>query len=109
MTLPKVLIFTALPALLATGADKGIFDLPVTRVRMLRSQPGDLHIRHAGFDLEPVICDLAGHDSLCKLANYRQLVAEIGVLGLEPVGQRHCRISLRIGDDVAGVDIHHLR
>jgi hypothetical protein len=48
MTLAKVLIFTALPALFATGADKGIFDLPVTRVRMLRSQPGDLHIGTEG-------------------------------------------------------------
>src|SRR3984885_1495883 len=82
----------------------GIGILPYTG-----DQPGDLHVRHAGFDLEPVICDLAGHDSLCKLANNRQLVAEICFLGLEPVGQRHCRIRLRIGDDVAGVDIHHLR
>src|SRR6266851_173855 len=48
MTLAKVLVLTALPALLATGADKGIFDLPVTRVRMLRNQPGDLHVDAEG-------------------------------------------------------------
>jgi hypothetical protein len=48
MTLAKILVLTALPALLATGADKGIFDLPVTRVRMLRNQPGDLHIGTQG-------------------------------------------------------------
>jgi hypothetical protein len=48
MTLAKVLVLTALPALLATGADKGIFNLKVTRVRMLRNQPGDLHIDNEG-------------------------------------------------------------
>src|SRR5215471_1884965 len=50
-------------------------------------QPGDLHVGYAGLDLKAMIGDLAGHDSLCKLADYRQLVAEIGVLGLEPVRQ----------------------
>jgi len=45
MTLRRVLTLTALPALLATGAPKkDVFDLKVTRVRMLRNQSGDLHI-----------------------------------------------------------------
>jgi hypothetical protein len=48
MTLAKVLLLTALPALLATGADKDVFDLSVTRVRTLRNQPGDLHIDAEG-------------------------------------------------------------
>jgi hypothetical protein len=48
MTLAKFVVLTVLPALLATGADKGIFDLKVTRVRILRSQPGDLHIDTEG-------------------------------------------------------------
>src|ERR1700693_4542919 len=48
MTLAKVLVLTTLPALLATGADKGIFDLPVIRVRMLRNHPGDLQIGTEG-------------------------------------------------------------
>jgi hypothetical protein len=47
MTLAKFVVLTV-PALLATGADKGGFDLRVTRVRMLRNQPGDLHIDTEG-------------------------------------------------------------
>src|SRR6266478_4295171 len=48
MTLARVLALTLLPALLAAGADNDVFDLRVTRVRMLRNQPGDLHIDAEG-------------------------------------------------------------
>src|SRR5712692_11567608 len=49
MTLARVLGLTMLIALLATGAgDQHVFDLQVTRVRVLRRQPGDLHIDAAG-------------------------------------------------------------
>src|SRR5438876_11944945 len=48
MRLAKVFVLTTLPALLATGADQDVFDLKVTRVRMLRNQPGDLHIDAEG-------------------------------------------------------------
>ena len=48
MMLTKVFVLTALPALLAIGADKEVFDLKVTRVRVLRNQPGDLHIDAKG-------------------------------------------------------------
>jgi len=44
MTLAKVLILTLLSALLATAAENDILDLKVARIRMLRNQPGDLHI-----------------------------------------------------------------
>ena len=49
MTLARVLGLTMLIALLATGAaDQHVFDLQVARVRVLRNQPGDLHIDVAG-------------------------------------------------------------
>jgi hypothetical protein len=48
MTFARVLALTLLPALLATGADNHVFDLKVTRVRILRKQPGDLHIDNEG-------------------------------------------------------------
>ena len=49
MTLARVLGLTLLIVLLATGAaDQDVFDLQVTRVRILRNQPGDLHIDTAG-------------------------------------------------------------
>src|SRR5438874_10568791 len=48
MTLAKIVVLTALSAWLAGGADKDVFDLSVTRVKMLRNQPGDLHIDAKG-------------------------------------------------------------
>ena len=48
MKFARVLALMLLPAVLATGADKDMFDLKVTRVRMLRNQPGDLHIDAEG-------------------------------------------------------------
>jgi hypothetical protein len=49
MTLARVLGLTLLIVLLATGAaDQDVFDLQVTRVRILRNQSGDLHIDTAG-------------------------------------------------------------
>src|SRR6266852_2347058 len=44
MRLAKVFVLTAISVWLAAGADKDVFDLKVTRVRMLRNQPGGLHI-----------------------------------------------------------------
>src|SRR5713101_9432560 len=49
MTFRRVLALTFLPTLFAAGApNKDVFDLKVTRVRMLRNQPGDLHIDTEG-------------------------------------------------------------
>ena len=49
MTLARVLSLTALLAGLAAGAtEKDVFDLKVERVRILRNQPGDLHIDAQG-------------------------------------------------------------
>src|SRR5258708_6538654 len=45
MMLVRVLSLTALAAYLSAGAtEKDVFDLKVERVRILRNQPGDLHI-----------------------------------------------------------------
>ena len=44
MILTKVFILAALPASLATAADKDVFDLKVARVWMFQNQPGDLHL-----------------------------------------------------------------
>jgi hypothetical protein len=50
MRVARVLSLTLLPALLvgAGAAEKDTFDLKVTRVRMLRNQPGGLHIDSEG-------------------------------------------------------------
>jgi hypothetical protein len=48
MTLARVLALTLLAPLLAASAENGVFDLKVTRVRMVRNQRGDLHIDAAG-------------------------------------------------------------
>src|SRR6266852_1264061 len=49
MMIARVLCFTSMVALLAAGAtEKDAFDLKVERVRILRNQPGDLHIDAQG-------------------------------------------------------------
>ena len=49
MRVARVLSLTCLPALLGgSAAEKGTFDLTVTRVRMLRNQPGGLHVDSEG-------------------------------------------------------------
>jgi hypothetical protein len=49
MTVVRVFALTLLPGLLVIAApEKEVFDLKVTRVRILRDQPGDLHINSEG-------------------------------------------------------------
>src|SRR5438067_1159857 len=48
MMLAKVLALILLPVWPAAGAGQDVFDLTVTRVRMLRNQPGTLHIDAEG-------------------------------------------------------------
>src|SRR5277367_5860636 len=70
--------------------------------------PGDLYVGGIGANGELVTGDLLGDDRLSETsANDRQLVAEIGVLRFEPVGQSDGREAEFIGGDVAGVDVHH--
>src|SRR5882724_7453879 len=49
MTIARVLILISMVGLLAAGAtEKDVFDLKVERVRILRNQPGDLHVDAQG-------------------------------------------------------------
>jgi hypothetical protein len=49
MKFPSALMVLLLPGLLAVkGAEPQVFDMKVTRVRLLRNQPGDLHIDSTG-------------------------------------------------------------
>ncbi len=48
MTLARVLALTLMLTFLGTAVEQDVFDLKVTRVRMLRDQPGDLHIDAEG-------------------------------------------------------------
>jgi hypothetical protein len=55
MTFVKVLALTLLPGLLMIAAPyRQAFDLKVTRVRMLKNQPGDLHIDAKGVTFRSV-------------------------------------------------------
>jgi len=55
------------------------------------------------------LSDLTGHDGLRKLADHRQLVTEIAVESAEILGEHHRRIAVSVRDDVAAVDVHHVR
>src|SRR5258708_1976509 len=48
MTLVSVVALALTPVLLAAGAEKEVFDLTVTRIRVLRNQPGVLHVDSEG-------------------------------------------------------------
>ena len=48
MTLARILALTLLAQVLPAWAESGVFDLKVTRVRMVRNQRGDLHVDAAG-------------------------------------------------------------
>ena len=54
MTLMRVLILPFLCALSVSASDQGTFDLKVERVRMLRDQPGELHIDAQGVTFRSV-------------------------------------------------------
>src|SRR5579863_4352309 len=51
-----------------------------------RDLPGNFYIRNAGADKELVIFNLASNDGLRELADHGQLIAEVAVFALEPVG-----------------------
>ena len=74
-----------------------------------RHLPRNLYIGNTGADGELVVGDFAAYDGLGKLANHRQLISEVGVEDFKPVWQVHRGLALRVGSDVAGVDVHHLR
>jgi hypothetical protein len=55
--------------------------------------PGNLHARPVGFDRESMVGNIAGRNSLRKLATHRQLIKKVGVDSLKPVGQLYLRIA----------------
>ena len=71
--------------------------------------PGNLDVRLVGPDREPVISDLLRNDGLSKLAYDRQLIPEIPIKHGEVIRKRYHGGSIGIGDNVAIVDIHHVR
>ena len=48
MMLSRIVLFALTPTLIALGAPQEVFDIAVERVRLLRDQPGDLHIDSQG-------------------------------------------------------------
>src|SRR5450755_5093347 len=67
--------------------------------------PGNLHVRFVGLDGELSIGDLIRDDGLCECADYGELVSEVAIQNLEPVGHSHHGVTLRIGGDLAVVDV----
>jgi len=51
--------------------------------------PGDLQARRSSADLEPVVVDLFGDVDRCESTDTGELIAELGVGGLEAVRQLH--------------------
>src|SRR5260370_2562774 len=70
--------------------------------------PAHLHMWAVGPDGKAVVLDLARDDGLRELSDDGQLIAEVLVEGLEPVGQGHGGVAARVGGDVAVVDVHHV-
>src|SRR5262245_7666469 len=71
--------------------------------------PRNLDAGRAGPDSEAVIADLCGNNGLRKLADDGELVAEVAIECLEPIRQSHDCIAIRVGSDIAVVNVHHVR
>ena len=71
--------------------------------------PRNLQTRRAACDLEAVVLDLLGDVEGRKSTNRRQLVAKVLVQRLKVVGKLHNGLACSIQDDVAVVDVHHIR
>jgi hypothetical protein len=70
--------------------------------------PGNLDVRLAGLDDEAAIGDFRRDDSLRKLADDGELIAEIRVEGFKPGGHCDDRCTRAVCDDVAIVNVHHI-
>jgi hypothetical protein len=66
-------------------------------------------MRHAAANRNPAVLNFLQHDGLCKLVNPSQLITEIGVERFESLWQLHSGLALRVGGDIADVEVHHLR
>src|SRR5580658_3010756 len=70
--------------------------------------PGYFHSWFAGLDGEAAVVHFCRDHGLSKLADHRELIAEIGVESLEPGRHADHRGSAAIRGDVAVVDVHHV-
>src|SRR5271170_7463236 len=70
--------------------------------------PGNFHARLARFDSEAAVGDFRRYDSLCKLPDHRELIAEVRVESLEPGRHADDGGSAAVRGDVAVVDVHHV-
>src|ERR1700722_299185 len=71
--------------------------------------PRDFRSRCSSGDLEMVIRDfLRDVKAGTRRSDRRQLIPEIAVDGLEPIGHLHIGLAPGIEPDIAGVDIEHL-
>jgi len=70
---------------------------------------GDLHVAGVGGDFELFFTHLRGDPGMGVASDGRELVAEVGVLSLEPIGQGDSCQTEFVGGDVAGVNVHPLR
>src|SRR5215467_16391014 len=71
--------------------------------------PGNVDVRLSGLDGELVVGNPPADDGLSELPKHGELIAEIGVDGLEPVGETNFSVALSVGSDVAAVYVHHFR
>src|SRR5262245_8862578 len=71
--------------------------------------PGDLHVWRVAFDREPISFYFACDDGLREGADDGELISEVSVQSFKPIRQRDYRITVFVGDNVAVVDVHHVR
>src|ERR1700691_231526 len=71
--------------------------------------PGHLHIRLVGSYGKAAFGYFRRHDSLRKLPDDRQLIAEIRIERFEPIWHRHDGSVAGVGDDCAVVNVLHVR
>src|SRR5450432_1909748 len=70
--------------------------------------PGNFHVRLVSLDAEASIRHFSCDNGLRECTDDGELVAEIPVQSLEPVGHGHDGIALRVRSHIAVVDIHHV-
>src|SRR6266849_5974392 len=96
-----------------------VFRLELFHLERMRLRPGvvanpghlprNFDIGLVRLDGETVVRNFVGDDRLGKLADHRQLVAEIAIDRTEIAGQLDRRVTARIRGDIAGVQIQDIR
>ena len=71
--------------------------------------PGDLHSGSAACDFELVVLDLLSDVNPRVASDGGELVAEISVERLEPLGHSDDSFALAVEHQVAAIEVHHLR